>query len=72
MHYFCDFPDSPVVKTALSMQGAQVQSLEGDLRSPVLRGVAKKLKLPTLPLKQHINKGNCFETFLIKIQIFPQ
>ena len=39
---FRDFPGSPVVKTALSMQEAWVWSLVRDLRSHKLCGVAKK------------------------------
>ena len=36
-----DFPGSPVVKTAFSMQGAMVQFLIGELRSHMPRGMAK-------------------------------
>ena len=35
-----DFPGSPVVKTVLSCQGAQVPSLVRELRSCVPRGLA--------------------------------
>ena len=37
-----DFPGSPVVKTALLLQGAQVQSLVVELRAPMPHGKAKK------------------------------
>ena len=39
-----DFPGSPVVKTALPLQDMRVQSLVGELRSLMLRSVAKKKK----------------------------
>ena len=38
--FFQDFPGSPVVKTALSCQGAQVPSLVRELRSCMPRGLA--------------------------------
>jgi len=38
--FFQDFPGSPVVKTALSHQGAQVPSLVRELRSCMPRGLA--------------------------------
>ena len=38
--FFQDFPGSPVVKTALSYQGAQVPSLVRELRSCMPRGLA--------------------------------
>ena len=54
--HFCasrDLPGSPVVKAQLQTQGAWVQSLVGNLRSHMLRGVAKEFKkikgLPTTP-----------------------
>ena len=37
-----DFSGGPVVKTMLPLQGEQVQSLAGKLRSHMLRGAAKK------------------------------
>ena len=39
-----DFPGGPGVKTALPLQGAQVQSLVGKLRSHMPCGVAQKKK----------------------------
>ena len=44
---FGDFSCGPVVKTALPLQGAQVQSLVRELRSRMLRGAAKKKILIT-------------------------
>ena len=39
-----DFFGGPVVKTVLLMQGVQVQSLVGELRSHIAHAVAKKKK----------------------------
>ena len=39
-----DFPGSPVIKTALPLQGTRVQSLVGELRSHMPHGMAKKTK----------------------------
>ena len=39
-----DFFGGPVVKTVLPMQGAQVQSLVGELRSHITHAVATKKK----------------------------
>ena len=39
-----DFPGSPVVKTAIPLQGIRVWSLVGELRSHMPRGLAKKQK----------------------------
>ena len=39
-----DFPDGPVVKTLLPLQGARVQSLDRELRSHKPHGMAKKKK----------------------------
>ena len=39
-----DFPDGPVVKTLLPLQGAWVQSLDRELRSHKPHGMAKKKK----------------------------
>ena len=39
-----DFPDGPVVKTLLPLQGARVQSLDRELRSHKPHGTAKKKK----------------------------
>lgn len=39
-----DFPGSPVVKTALPLRGAQVQSLVVELRSHMPQSAAPKLK----------------------------
>ena len=42
--FVTDFSGGPVVKTALLLQGAQVPSLVGELRSRMLCGMAKKKK----------------------------
>ena len=39
-----DFAGGPVVRTPLPPQGVWVQSLVGELKSPMLCGVAKKKK----------------------------
>ena len=39
-----DFPGCPVVECTLPMQGTQVQSLDGELRSHMLCHVVKKRK----------------------------
>ena len=39
------FPKGPVVKTVLPLQGAQVRSLVGELRSHILRGTKIKNKI---------------------------
>ena len=41
---YWDFPGGPVVKTVLPWQGGQVQSMMGELKSPMPRGEAKKMK----------------------------
>jgi len=51
------FPGSPVVKTALQIQGVRVQSLNGNQKSDVLGSVAKK-KLSSV--------------MTVKVQIFPR
>ena len=43
-----DFPDSPVVKTLLPLQGVQVPFLIGELGSQMPHCVAKKLKKKTV------------------------
>ena len=39
-----DFPGDPVVKTMFPLQGTQVQSLAGELRSRIPCGTARNLK----------------------------
>ena len=48
------------------MQGAQVQSLVGDLRSPVLHGVAKKNKTCYTSFKTAYKQGELFWSFFDK------
>ena len=56
-----DFPSGPVVKTVLPLQGAQVRSLVGELRSHMLRGAAKKIKLKCVKNKM-LQHGKTLKT----------
>ena len=51
-----DFPGGPVAKTALPMQGVQVQSLVVELRSHMPRGTARKNKKQKTPLNKQKEK----------------
>ena len=62
-----DFLGGPAVKSALPMQGVQVQSLVGELRSHIAHAVAKKKKrkkgkigrnIGTLGTKKHNKEIN--------------
>ena len=54
--WIVDFPGSPVVKTALPSQWVWVLSLARELRSCLLCGMAKKLKLKHINKQKNLNR----------------
>ena len=50
-----DFLGGPAVQTVLPMQGVQVQSLVGELRSHIAHAVTKKKKKKRKNWKEHKN-----------------
>ena len=66
---FGDLPSGPVVKNPLPMQGIQVQSLVGELRSHILRG--NQAWVPQLEKPTHCNKPLRYTLQLEKLLAAP-
>jgi len=62
-----DFPDSPMVKTLLSMQGVQVPSLVEELRSHRPYGDTEKKLICNINLQVWMTVYNNSQTYLIKL-----